>query len=137
MYNKNVALAIILGLTVAKGVFAADPETKKEEFDINSVVFIEEEPKIELGFDTADYLPENFNPYKVYFDLDSVKIVEDEFKMTKRMSRKLARRLPKDFDAYAYPTDVEGFNYIDENDEFEVDFDTKKYLPQGFNAYAK
>ena len=74
--------------------------TDKDDFDINSIVWVEEEFEIDLGFDTADYLPE-------------------------------------DFDAYAYPKDVEGFNYIDQNDTVEFGFDTKDYVPAGFDPYAK
>lgn len=36
---------------------------KDSELDLDEIVYIEEEPEIELGFDTAEYLPMNFDPY--------------------------------------------------------------------------
>lgn len=131
MNKKNLALAIIMGLTFAKGVFAADPETEKEEFDINSITYIQEEDEIELGFDVADYLPEGFDPYEFYFDLDSVEFIEEKWSL----DFDTAQYLPEGFDAYADPVGIEGINYIDENDIIELDLHTENYLPEDFNAY--
>ncbi len=133
MNKKNLALAIIMGLSFAKGVFAADPETEREEFDINSITYIQEEVEINLGFDVADYLPEDFDPYKQYVDLNSIEFIEEENDNDIATSK----YLPVGFDAYANPNGIEGINYIDENDSFELTIDSKKYLPKGFNAYAK
>ncbi|GAB5476412.1 MAG: hypothetical protein Mars2KO_45110 [Maribacter sp.] len=131
MNKKNLALAIVMGLTFAKGVFAADPETEKEDFDINSITYIQEEDEIELGFDVADYLPEGFDPYAFYFNLDSVEFIEEEWSL----DFDTAQYLPEGFDAYADPVGIEGINYIDENDAIELDLTTENYLPEGFNAY--
>ncbi len=133
MNKKNLALAIIMGLSFAKGVFAADPETEREKFDINSISYIQEEDKIELGFDVADYLPEGFDPYKQYVDLNSIEFIED----TDVLNLDIAANLPEGFDAYANPKGIEGINYIDENDTIVLDFNAKEYLPTGFNAYIK
>ncbi len=133
MNKKNVALAIIMGLTIAKGVFAADPETEKEELDINTITYIQEESEIELGFDVNDYLPEGFDPYKIYVDLAAISYIEDE----SIDNIDFSKHLPDGFDAYAYPTDIQSINYIDENDDITLDFDNKKYLPKGFDAYKK
>jgi len=133
MSKKSFTVSMLLGLAFANGVFAADPKTEKDELVINSVTYIEDDASFKLGFNTADYLPEGFNPYEVYFDLDAIIFVEEEASI-KVNSRKY---LPKGFDAYAYPRDVEGFNYIDTNDDVEVDFDTAKHLPKGFNPYKK
>ena len=110
MNKKNLTLGFVLGLAFANGVFASDPKTEKEELDINSVVYIEEEVEIVLGFDTADYLPENFDPYKTYIDLNAVTYIEESFEI----DLGLVQYLPKGFDAYAYPTDAQSINYIDE-----------------------
>ncbi|NHF61438.1 hypothetical protein FK220_018945 [Flavobacteriaceae bacterium TP-CH-4] len=100
MNTSNLKLSIALGLVLANNAFAIDPEKEKEEFDLNSIVEIEEDIEFDLGFDTREYLPEDFNPY-------------------------------------AFPTDVEGINFIDPRDDFEVDFDTTQYLPEGFDPYKK
>lgn len=137
MLNKNFTLVIAVGMLATNLSFAIVPTKEVEPFDISTIEYIEEDVIIELGFDTADYLPENFDPYKSYFDLDSIDYIEDEFVQSKRVIRKLKRKLPKGFDAYAFPKDVQSINYIDENDSFKVDFDTKKHLPEDFNAYIK
>lgn len=133
MNRKNVALAILLGLSFAKGVFAADPETEKKEFDINSIRYIQEEAEINLGFNVADYLPEGFDPHKIYVDLKAVQFIEEEYILDFDASS----YLPEGFDAFDNPIGIEGINYIDDNDSYTVDWDTIKYLPEGFNAYTK
>ena len=130
MNLKKATLSIAMGLLAANGVLAHGPG---RDFDVNSVIYIEEEAEIELGFDTADYLPEGFDPYEVYFDLGSVHYIEEELPEVLGLSSDL----PKDFDAYGYPSAVEGFNYLDPNDEIVLDFDTALYLPEGFDAFKK
>lgn len=132
MNKMKFTLSIAMGVFLANGVFANTPNKDVEDFDINTVEYIEDETVIDLGFDVADYLPEDFNPYKMYVDLSTVSFIEDEIEISD-----LSEHLPKAFDAYAYPTNVESMNYIDENDSFTIDFDTKKYLPEGFNPYKK
>ncbi len=131
MNKKNLILAFAMGLLFAKGVMASEPA--EGELDINTIVYIEEEEVIELGFDTADYLPEGFDPYEVFFDLNTVVIIEDE--LTIDFDSK--ENLPANFDAYALPTTIEGFNYINTDDTILLDFDSKQNLPKGFDVYCK
>jgi len=133
MNKKNVILVLAIGVLFSKGIQAGEPKDKKGELDLSTIVYIEDEEVIDLGFDTADYLPEGFDPYKVYFDLNSVTLVEEEIKLDFDSKA----NLPADFDAYAYPTDIKGFNYIDANDTIELDFDSTKHLPEGFDVYKK
>lgn len=133
MNKKSFILSIATGLLLANGVFANDPRTEKDEKVLNSITYIEDDADFELSFDTADYLPEGFDPYEIYVDLDAVTFLEDEV-MDDFDSKE---HLPADFDAYSYPTDVAAFNYIDQNDAVELDFDTQKYLPEGFNPYIR
>ncbi len=129
--NKTTTLSIAMVLLLVNGIFANDPKTEIENFDINSIQYIEEEEEFDLGFDTTDYLPENFDPYKFYVNLDAVVYIEDN----KIDTFDFAKFLPEGFDAYADPTDVQSINYIDERDNIVLNFDTKKHLPEGFNAY--
>jgi len=130
MNKKNFTLSIAMGIALVSGAFANNSNKDVEVFDINTVEYIEEEAEIILGFDVADYLPEGFDPYKMYVDLNAIAYIAEEIEV-----EDLSEHLPVGFDAYAYPNDVQSINYIDENDEFEIDFDTKKHLPEGFNAY--
>ncbi len=133
MNKKSFILTIATGLLLANGVFASNLTTEKDERVINSINYIEDDAEFELGFDTADYLPEGFNPFELYVNLDAVVFIEDE--VTDDVNTK--KHIPANFDAYAYPTDVAAFNYIDENDAIELDFDTQAYLPKGFDAYQE
>lgn len=133
MKYKNKCLSIVMGLALCQGIFANDLVKDIEEFDINSIVYIEDETDFELGFDTADYLPEGFDPYSFYFDINNVIYVENI--LIEELPTK--KYLPKRFDAYAYPTDVAGMNYVDPNDTIALDIDTKQYLPNGFDAFAR
>ncbi len=133
MNKQTFKVSMLLGLIFANGVFAADPKTEKDELIISSVTYIENHVDFELGFNTADYLPEDFDPYVAYVNLESIAFLEDDT----TINLNLKKHLPKGFNAYAYPTDVEGFNYIDEKDEIVLDFDAKKYLPEGFDPYIR
>jgi len=56
-----------------KILFVDIEDTNYESFDINSIEVIEIEEEVELGFDTANYLPKDFNALKGMHDLDSHK----------------------------------------------------------------
>ncbi len=135
MNTKNIALSLVLGLAMVNGSFASTlkSDTKEMELDLNSITYIEEEVEIDLGFDPAEYLPEGFDPYKMYVDFDAIPYIEEEvdFKLNSK------KYLPLGFDAYAFPANVEGFNYIDESDFIELDFDATEHLPEGFDPYIK
>ena len=124
MNKKTILLGLTVGLLFANGMFANDPNTDKEKFDINSIKYIEDDMDFDLGFDTADYLPEDFDANKSYFDLNWIDYIEEEFIID--MDTK--QYLPIGFDPYAYPLDVQSINYIDEKDFFEIQLDSKKHL---------
>ncbi len=132
MNKKKFILSLSVCMVLVKGIAANNLPKDVEVFDINTVEYIEEEEEIDLGFDVADYLPDGFDPHKMYVDLNAIAYVEEELEIAD-----LSKYLPEGFDAYAFPTDVHSINYIDENDSFTLDFDTKKHLPEGFNPYIK
>lgn len=133
MNKKNFILGIATSVLMVNGMFAVTPNDESVPFDVNSVEYIEEDTVIDLGFDTADYLPEGFDPYRMYVDFNAITYIEDE----EIELSDLSEYLPANFDAYAYPKDIMYINYIDENDDLKLDFETKKHLPEGFNAYIK
>lgn len=132
MNYKRMSLSIILGLAICQGAFASNTPKDVEDFDINSIEYIEEEVEIDLGFNTADYLPESFNPNTFYFNVNSVAYVEDSL----IEEEDFTKYLPSGFDAYSYAKDVQSINYIDANDTITVDLDTNIFLPANFNAFA-
>ena len=102
-----------------------------EDIKVSEIVYIEEETSIDLGFDTADYLPEGFDPYDVYFDINSVEFIDD--KVTE-LGFDTAAYLPENFNAYANPGTLDAINYIEE-EAIDLGFDTAKYLPEGFDPH--
>ena len=102
-----------------------------EDIKVSEIVYIEEETSIDLGFDTADYLPEGFDPYNVYFDVNSVEFMDDE---DIELGFDTASYLPENFNAYANPYSLDAINYI-EGEAIDLGFDTAKYLPEGFDPY--
>lgn len=132
MNLKAIFLGLIAGLLFVNGMFAIDPD-RDDIFDINSIVYIEEDTEVELGFDTSDYLPEGFDAYGFYFDVTRVAYVKDEYDIEVNTKR----YLPQGFDAYAYPTDVQSINYYNvvEDTPVEPGLDTQQYLPENFNAF--
>ncbi|NAS14382.1 hypothetical protein [Poritiphilus flavus] len=103
------------------------------ELDLCEIVYIEEESDFDLGFDTADYLPTDFDPYKVYVDLSSVNYIEEnEDPFTGIVTES---HLPEGFNAYAAPEDFMSVSYIEEESELALGFDTAAYLPAGFDPY--
>ncbi|MEM8763447.1 MAG: hypothetical protein AAGD88_06535 [Bacteroidota bacterium] len=99
--------------------------------DLNTVEYVEFDA-MELDFDTADYLPEGFDPYQTYFDLDSIPFVEENETLALGFDTK--PYLPENFDAYSEVVPVGAVNYI-EDEDFALGFDTSAYLPEGFNPY--
>lgn len=102
-----------------------------DDIKVSEIVYIEEETSIDLGFDTADYLPEDFDPYNVYFDIDSVEFIDDEIE---ELGFDTAAYLPEGFNAYANPGNLDGINYIEE-ESIDLGFDTSKYIPEDFSPY--
>jgi hypothetical protein len=132
MNKKNLFTSVVLGIALGAGVYAHNPGHDNDEFDINTIVYLEDEEEIDLGFDTADYLPEDFDPYSFYIDLNTVVFIENE--ETEIYS---STNLPKDFNAYGYPVHFRHISYIDPEEPTDLDFDTQKHLPEGFDPYIR
>ena len=102
------------------------------ELNLNDIEFIEEESVIDLDFETKDYLPERFNPYENFFDIQSVEFIEDKNEWD--LGFDTSEYLPEYFDAYTSTDEISAIYYYEE-DEVNLNFDTAEYLPEGFNAY--
>lgn len=76
-YQKYLVFTFIgtlfLPLLSAKSV-----EVTTNELNLNSVHYMEWEDKTELGFDTAKYLPEGFDPYSENFSITSLNYIEED-----------------------------------------------------------
>ena len=110
--------------------------TCHDSLDLNKIVFLEADASFDLGFNTADYLPADFNPYEMYVDLDAITYLEREDDEAD-LGFDTAYWLPAGFDPYAAPTDIDGFSFMeDETSLIFPELDTKAYLPKNFDPYA-
>ena len=116
----------------APKLISRKPINSTTELNLNEIVFIEEEEIIDLGFDTRDYLPQDFNANEVYVNLDNVTFIEED---ELDLGFDTTEYLPENFDAYAAPEGIEGINYMEEEEVIDLGFDTAAYLPEGFNPY--
>ena len=69
-YLKTIVSSFLIVATI-NGINAQNPNGDEKHFDISSIEYIEEED-FDLGFNTSEYLPEDFDPYQYYFDLNSI-----------------------------------------------------------------
>lgn len=132
MKTVNLIVSIFLGLAINTGVFAQSPGDGCLPLDWKSITYIEDENEFDLGFNTADYLPLDFDPYQAYVDLDAIKFLDAEESVMDYRAY-----LPADFNAYAYPENFRTIDYVDPTDEFTLDFDSAENLPDGFDPYSR
>ena len=128
---KTIVSSLLIVVTI-NCLNAQNPNGGDDKFDINSIVYIEEELDYDLGFNTSDYLPEDFDPYNHYMDLNAISFVEDIYVYIDS-----EKTLPRDFDVYANPTDFRNVSYIDPMDDIQLEFETAEYLPADFNPYSR
>ena len=112
-------------------------QAQTENVNIENVRYIEDAETVDLGFDSATYLPEGFNPYQgMIFELEDIIYVEEEDEI--ELNFNTSTYLPKNFNAYSNDVlNVEDIMYIELEDEIELGFDTAEYLPQDFNPYKE
>ena len=132
MKAVNLLLSMFLGIAINSNVIAQIPAMENDPLDLNSIAYIEEENEFELGFNTEDYLPLDFDPNEVYVNLNAIQFIEEDEQVMD-----FGAYLPHDFNAFAYPTDFRTIDYLDPSDEFCIDFETTDYLPEGFDAYSR
>jgi len=95
MYLSTAFVAMLL-LPVLNAKSTIKKDTAK--FDISTIEFVEVEgDSIELGFDTVDYLPENFDPHTNPIDAKSIDFIEVEEVI---LDFKTEAYLPKGFDPH-------------------------------------
>ena len=132
MKTLNIILSFMVVLMTNTMTFGQGPNNDCDEIVLNSVNYIEEDGEVELGFDTADYLPLDFDPYSTYVDLNAIPFIEDQVTVYYSLDY-----LPEGFNQFAYPTYFRNIDYIDPTDEIELDFDSAEFLPEGFDPYDK
>ena len=95
-YKKYIVLAFLGALFLPLLSAKSDRVLPKED-TLVEVVFIELEPEVEFGFDTTDYLPEEFDPFTQEVMMSTIHFVEDD---TIELGFDTEAYLPENFDPY-------------------------------------
>jgi len=95
-YQKYLVLAF-LGAMFLPLLSAKTIEAPREELNLNSIRFIELDKNTELGFDTAEYLPEGFDAHTDIVPVEGVNYIEED---VIQLNFDTADYLPKGFDPY-------------------------------------
>lgn len=130
MKNLKTIVSAFLVAVAINGVNAQNPNSDENQFDLSSIEYIEEE-NFDLGFNTSEYLPEGFDPYSYYVNLDSIAFIE-----VCDVNIETEKNLPANFDVFANPSDFRDVSYIDPNDEIQLEIESEEYLPADFDPYA-
>ena len=125
-------------------LFASEPQTEPlfaatlAPQDLDGLELVSLEDEFDLGFDTSEYLPEGFDPNKVYVNVDEFTLLplEEEAEYIPGAA------LPQDFDAYTPFYDIMALSWIDleeleEEESLDLGFDTTAYLPMDFDPYDR
>ena len=132
--HKNITKTTkgILNPFKVEPVFNSSDFVLENTLLLEDIDFIDLDTELELDFDTEPYLPVGFNPYKEGFDLNQIPF-EDINELGEEFG--ISNALPADFDPYAIGDVMTAVNYIEEEEEIVLGFDTSKYLPEGFDPY--
>ena len=75
-------------------------EMASANLDAKEIVLFEEEVEVDLGFNTADYLPLGFNAYEgMELNANEIVVLEDEEEVV--LDFDVTQYLPENFDAYS------------------------------------
>lgn len=110
-----------------------------EDYSLNveDIEVVELEEDVEINFDTADYLPENFNALEGKNDINWEEVELIELEEDIEIAFDTAKYLPNNFNALAGKNDIDWtkVELIEIEEDIEIGFNTKKYLPKNFNPY--
>ncbi|MBS9461885.1 hypothetical protein KIM67_05640 [Flagellimonas sp. 389] len=98
MKYQTFTLTAVMIVFMSISLQAMKSNALVEEFDINKVVFIEEDQDYDLGFDTSIYLPEGFDAYSNEYSIETVNYIDDCDEI--ELGFETLIFLPEDFDAY-------------------------------------
>ena len=132
---KREILTGILGLVstvLALGAQTGNSPKIIDQNDTDPVIFIEEVSPVKLGFDTAMYLPVDFDAYAGPENFMDISFIEEEDEV--RLDFDVQEYLPRYFNPYKKYFDLSTIEYLEEDEEIEFDFEIRDYLPEGFSA---
>jgi hypothetical protein len=147
MYRVSFLFSVLLSLTInAKAANKTDlnlinPDafinTTNMVLQVEDIKVIELEEPVEINFDTAQYLPKDFNALAGKNDIDWSKVELVELEEDVDLGFDPKAYLPKNFNALEGKNDIDWskVELVELEEDVELNFDTKGYLPENFNPY--
>ncbi|NND16420.1 MAG: hypothetical protein HKN89_08870 [Eudoraea sp.] len=132
--NREI-LTGILGLfscALAFGTQTGNSPIHQPSIEIDSITYIEEEYPVDLGFDTAMYLPEGFNAFDLPENIMDISYIEENSEVI--LDFDVCKYLPRAFNPYKEYFDLNTIEYIEEEEVIEFDFEIGDYLPEDFKT---
>ena len=116
-------------------LFTNNSEVMPTELDWSTIELFEIEEEDNLGFNSKDYLPEEFNPLKGLHDLDWSTIKLSEIEEEADLGFDTKNYLPEHFNPLngLHDIDWSTIELFEIEEEVELGFNTKDYLPAHFN----
>ena len=119
--TTTLSIAVLGSLLMS---FTATPqcEPQFEAVHLDDISYIETEEEIDLGFDTAQYLPEGFDPYEgMEPNLDEIVFIETEREID--LGFDTTEYLPEGFNAYeGMVFELDEIEYIELEEEIDLGF---------------
>jgi len=130
--NINIIKISTITLLTAGQFAFAEVSNRETDCVVKDIIYLEEEDRASINFNTEAYLPAEFNPYAAPENIFHVSYIEKEEQIDLGFDTK--DYLPKGFDPHKFFFDINSIEYIDERDMWEIDFDTQQFLPKNFDA---
>ena len=133
----TVLSMVFLGASFMSFSGKDDCKTDCDSLRVKDITFIEEEEEIDLGLDTALYLPEGFDAYVgMETVLDDIDFIEKGEEIN--IGFNTLKYLPNGFNAYdGMVFKMDDITFIEEQEEINLGLDFQNYLPKNFNAFSK
>ncbi|NER11731.1 hypothetical protein SAMN06265375_10520 [Muriicola jejuensis] len=115
---------LLLGLVLKT---SAMEKSNEYNLEVDSILFIEEDEAASFDFDTATYLPVDFNPYAAPSDFRHVSYIEEKAAIDLGFDTK--EYLPEGFDPYRFFFDIHSIEYIEDEELLDLDLAIIKQVP--------
>ena len=127
----------LLGLALSSFTKVQECNPKIENLKVSDIAVIELEEEIDLGFNTAQYLPIGFNPYTgMKLDLDDIVIIEEEQEIL--LGFDTTQYLPVGFNACeGMEVKTDDVDFLKRKEKIFLEFDEEKYLTKDLNSSSK
>ncbi len=127
----------LLGVALTSFTKVQECNPKIENLKVGDIAVIELEEEIDLGFNTAQYLPIGFNPYKgMKLDLDDIVIIGEEQEI--QLGFDTAQYLPVGFNACeGMEVKRDDLDFLKGKEKIFLEFNDEEYLPEDLNSHSK